>query len=405
MSLNKSISDSLALIATPDPYPGFRHLRDHEPTLWDSDRKLWVVSRYEDARFVMGSAELFSSRAMATAVTQPGRYAASPVDPDAQTVSIIGTDGAEHSRLRGILNRAFTPRRIESLRRRTTEITNELLDGLEGHPTVELQHDFADRIPIAVIAHLFDVPSDHLDAFRRWAEAMLLAVFGAPTEYQAHEIAECLTEMNTWLDDIIASRGAERGDDVISTLLRAEDAEDGLTHDEMKVFVFTVLVAGSITTSFLIGNGLLVLARQPELVARLASDPTLVPAFVEEVLRYDSPAQLMVRTATRPTLIAGTPISEGDTIAALIGSANRDDRAFPEPDTFRLDRGPTAHIAFGYGPHYCLGAALARLEARIAFERFTATRRRIDLVGPITYFDSDFFRGPVSIQANAERIR
>jgi cytochrome P450 len=390
------LADPLSLVAAPDPYPRWRELRDHAPVCWFPDRNLWAVSRYDDARRVMGDAELFSSQAMATAVTRPGRFAAEPVEPSDQAVSIIGTDGDEHARLRRVLNRAFTPKRMEAMRDRIIEITDGLLRHALASSTIDIQTEFANLLPVAVIAKLFEVDADHESDFRRWAEAMLLAVFGEPTTEQAEGISTSLSEMNVWLDATIADRGRRRDDDVISILLRAEDGERGLTHDEMSVFAFTVLVAGSITTSFLIGNGVLTLARQPHLIDRLHQDPALIPAFVEEVLRFDSPAQVMVRTAAHPTEISGMQISSGDTLAVLLGSANRDERTFADPDRFLLERGGVAPLAFGYGPHYCLGAALARLESRIAFERLIATQTRLETIEPVDYFPSEFFRGPAT---------
>jgi cytochrome P450 len=207
--------------------------------------------------------------------------------------------------------------------------------------------------------------------------------------------------MGDWLDTVVAERRGCDGDDLISVLLRAEEESGALTHDELRVFVFTLLVAGSITTAYLIGNTAAALFEHPELETRARHDPTQVAAIVEESLRHDAPTQLMFRTATEAVDVAGTTIPSRATVVALLGSANRDPVEFSDPDRFDADRGPTAHLTFGHGVHFCLGAALARLEATIAIQELLARSARLDAAGELERVSSLVFRGPSRLPARA----
>jgi hypothetical protein len=205
--------------------------------------------------------------------------------------------------------------------------------------------------------------------------------------------------MSDYFDLVIEARRREPGGDLISALLRAEGDGGALTPTEVKTFVFTLLVAASVTTTHLLANAMRILAVRPDVCAALAADPALVPGFVEEVLRYDSPVKMLLRTAVDEVVVAGATIPKGAVVGPLFGAANRDEAAFPEPDRFDLHRNPKDHLAFGHGVHFCLGAALARLEARLAFEELLTRMRepRLD-EARVPWLDSLVFRGPTRLR-------
>jgi cytochrome P450 len=248
-----------------------------------------------------------------------------------------------------------------------------------------------------VIASLLGVDADRRDEFRRWSEHMVLAVFEPTTPAQQAEIVESGRMMGEWLDDVVARRSGADGDDLISVLLRAEMDGGALTIDEMRGFVFTLLVAGSITTAYLIGSAVVALAEDPSLMARARSRPDDIGKIVEETLRHETPVQMMFRTATEPVEISDVAIPAGATVLPLIGSANRDETVFADPDRFDPDRATGEHLGFGHGVHFCLGAALARLEARVAIEELLAQAPRLELVGEVAQMTSLVFRGPTAV--------
>jgi cytochrome P450 len=312
-------------------------------------------------------------------------------------VSIIGTDGDTHSRLRHIVNRGFTPRRIAELEPMVRRIVREFLDELAASESGDLQSDFAVPFPTVVIAELLGVDPGRRNEFRRWSEHMVFAVFEQADERQQREIAASAEAMMDWLDGEIAERASHAGSDLLSVLLSAELEGGALSHDELKAFVATLLVAGSITTAYLIGNGILALLDDPTALDAARANASLIPALVEETLRYDAPTQMMFRTATADIEIAGTTIPEGATVAPLLGSANRDESVFPDPDRFDLSRRNLDHLAFGHGVHFCLGAALARIESRVAFEELFARASGFELNGDVERVSSLVFRGPTRL--------
>jgi cytochrome P450 len=219
-------------------------------------------------------------------------------------------------------------------------------------------------------------------------------VFDSPGGEEARRIGACLEEMAAFLDEVTAERQRRPSGDLISALLRAESVDGALTADEVTIFIFTLLVAGNVTTTNLIGNATLALLEHPAELARLVADRSLVPLLVEEALRYDSPAQLLFRTATEDVEIAGVRIPAGAVVAPLFASANRDERVFPDPDRFDVTRDPKEHLAFGHGIHFCLGAALARLEARVAFDAlFSHVRSLVRREDELEWIDSLALRG------------
>jgi hypothetical protein len=378
-----------------DPYPYYAAMRRDDPVHFVASLNAYVVSRHADVREVLRDGATFSNQAMAELVSRAVDFGEEATQP--APVSIIGADGTEHARLRMIVNRGFTPRRVALLEDEMRAMASPYLDRLVEQGAGDLQTDLAVPFPTVVIATMLGVDPGLRDEFRRWAEHMILAVFEPDAADHADEIGQSGEQMDEWLESVIAERAGRDGDDLISMLLRAELDGGALTHDELQLFVFTLLIAGSITTAYLIGNAAQTLATTPRLAARIRADRSLIPSLVEESLRHDPPAQMMFRTATRSVELAGSTVPEGATIAALLGSANRDDTVFVDPDAFHIGRDNRDNLAFGHGAHYCLGAALARLEARVALEELLARASHFELAGDVDRVSSLVFRGPTNL--------
>jgi len=404
-----AIYDPLDPLTREDPYPSYAALRREAPVYQvPSLGGVWAISRHADVVAVLHSPERFSSAAMAAAVRKPADLA--PADsageaPDPAAMSIIGADPPAHTRLRSIVSRAFTPRRIADLEPRVREIARDLLARFVPRGECDLVADYAVPLPVGVIAELLGIDRERYADFKRWSDAAMRAVFDSPSPEEAEQLGQALAEMNDYVEQAIAARRSRPGDDLIGTLLRAESQEGALTADEVRLFVFTLLVAGNVTTTHLIGNAMLALLAHPGELARVTHTPALVPGLVEEALRYDAPVQLMLRTATRDVDIAGVTIPRGAIVAPLSGSANRDDRVFPDPDRFDVTRDSKDQLAFGHGIHFCLGAALARLEARVAFEELLPRiRDPIHADERVTWTNVLTLRGPTALRLRFEGV-
>jgi cytochrome P450 len=385
-----------------DPYPYYAALREEAPVCWLDSTQSYVVSRYEDVRRVMHDHDTFSSEAMGALVSRPVEYAdAADVldefDRSDFPNSIVGLDGSAHTRLRLIVNRGFTPRRIAVLEAEMRRTARAFIGPLVASGSGDLQAGLAVPFPTTVIAELLGVAVERRDDFRRWSEWMVRGVFEPLDAAQQNEVANAGREMAEYLAAIVEERGDGRGADLISTLLDAEPEGGALTPAELEVFVFTLLIAGSITTAYLIGRSAQLLASDPSLLSWTRQDPSRIAMVAEETLRYDTPVQLMFRTATTDVELATTTIPSRSTVIALLGSANRDPSVFEDPDRFDPARGSTEHLSFGHGVHFCLGAALARLEARVALEELLARTSILEPAGEAESVASITFRGPTRL--------
>jgi cytochrome P450 len=392
------VYEPLAPETQADPYPAYATLRESAPVYYVESLDAHAVSRHADVGRVLHDHQAFSSQAMAALVTRPvAMTAQSADDTESFGMSIIGTDGDAHARMRLIVNRGFTPRRVAEQERQIRAIARGFIDEFVTAGGGDLQSAVAVPYPTAVIAALLGVDPDQRDEFRRWSEHMVLAVFEPDAAGQLDDIAQSSEQMGRWLDDVIAERSSGLGDDLISVLLRAEAEGGALTPAELRTFVFTLLVAGSITTAYLIGSAVIALLADPDLLARARSEDGYIARVVEETLRFEAPTQLMFRTTTAPVEIAGVEIPRGATVLPLIGSANRDERVFAEPDRFDPTRDGRDHLTFGHGSHFCLGAALARMEARIGLEELLARAPGIVPGAPPEHVTSLVFRGPTQL--------
>ena len=334
----------------------------------DGETPIWFVTRYDDVvalltdseRFVLDASLAFTPEELAE------RRATSPLpEPDERvSTNLLGLDGEDHRRLRRLVAKAFTPRMVEQLRPRIREIADELVDRVAAQGRMELVDDFAFPLPITVIAELLGIPVEDQQRFREWSNTFVTPALTLDLQEQALRHTD---EFVAYLDDLFERRRGQPTDDLVSALVQAEDGGDHLSENELYGMVVLLIVAGHETTVSLVTNAVLALLTNPDQLAALRAAPSLMPAAVEELLRYDSPVE---RTITRWVAtdgeLGGRTLRRGDLVVAVVGSANRDERRFAAADVLELDREDNKHVGFGRGPHYCLGAPLARLEAEIA---------------------------------------
>ena len=355
-----------------DPFPFYAEMRRENPVFLDPQRQNYNIFRFEDVEKVLSEWETFSS--------QFNRGRASSNMP--LSASMISTDPPKHRQLRGLVTQAFTPRAVEKLAPRIHTIVRELLDNLQGLGRMDMIADLAYPLPVIVIAEMLGVPTEDQERFKHWSdEVVKLANFGDGINPKAFS-NPVMMEMGMYFMNLIQERTQNPQDDLISALAQAQINGQKLEMLELLGFCILLLVAGNETTTNLIANTVLAFTENPAAWQDLRQNSELVPGAVEEGLRYRSPAQSMFRITTQEVEIAGTRIPAGAHLVAWIGSANRDGDIFEDPDRFDIHRSPNKHIAFGKGIHYCLGAPLARLEAKIAFEemakRFKHLRLAVD---------------------------
>ncbi|MCP2326752.1 cytochrome P450 [Hamadaea flava] len=320
----------------------------------------WLITRYADVKRALNDPRL-SKQALSQRTNGGSPF---PVDVrKAMSEHMLNFDPPEHTRLRRLVSASFTARRVEALRPRIEQLTDDLLAGLDGRDTVDLIDDFAFPLPFTVICELIGVPEIDREAFRGWSNTMVAGPAAPPEQmYQA------VAATADYVADLIGRKRAEPDDALLSSLIQASDAGAGLTADELSSVVFLLLLAGHETTVNLIGNAVYVLLQRPSMAADLRADPTLVPDAIEEILRYESPVKSStLRLTTEPVTYGDITIPADEIVIISLLSANRDGDAFIAADEFdptRTDAG--GHVAFGHGIHYCLGAPLARLESQIA---------------------------------------
>lgn len=410
-----------------DPYPLYARLREaapvHRATTPDG-RTVWLVTRYEDARSALADPRLAKdprrflarwgvpargSRSGARSVdaqpsdAQPPATPRAPThEPDAEqlgasrpgtqaagggnfldsalTYHMLNADPPDHTRLRRLVSKAFTARRVESLQPLVHEITDMLLDAMAGLGQTDLIETFAFPLPITVICELLGVPLSDQARIRQLFTAMLTS---GPTAEGRQRSLAAAGDIAGYVTSLIAAKRTEPADDMLSDLIAARDGAQRLDENELTSMAFLLVIAGHETTVNLIGNGLAALLSHPDQLAALRADPSLVPSAVEEFLRYDGPVEhATFRYTTEPVEVGGTTIPEGQMVLVVLAAADRDPARFAEPGTLDVRRGESAHLAFGHGIHFCLGAPLARMEGRIAFTsllaRFPDLRLAVD---------------------------
>ena len=353
-----------------NPYPMYARLRAEDPIHWSPLMEAWVLTRYDDVVAVLTDSRFSADRRQAR-----NRFAEEiarreeEFGPFGRTRTMLTSDPPEHTRLRRLVSKAFTPRMVEGLRPRIQAIVDELLDDAAQNGRMDVIRDLAYPLPVIVIAEMLGVPPDHRDQFKHWSDE-IVGVLGGPLVPQEtlERSRAAVHELAGYLQGVIAERRREPREDLVSGLIAAEEQGQILSEDEMLATAMLLLVAGNETTTNLIGNGMLALLRNPDQLDRLRADPSQVPTAVEELLRYDGPVQATGRVAMEELEIGGQRVTPGQAVLTVLGAANRDPARFERPDELDLGRQPNEHVAFGDGIHFCLGAPLARAEGQIAFE-------------------------------------
>src|SRR5262245_49444521 len=333
-----------------DPFPSYKQLRDEAPCYHDAELGFWALSRYDDVVAALHDPDTFCSRYGIT------------LEEGNPLPMLLTTDPPEHTRLRRLVSRAFTPRRIAGLEPSVRELSTRSLDVFAGQHVIDLIADYAALLPMDVISKLLGVPDGDQQQLRRWSDALLHREEGVPDV--TPDGVEAATQLYKYFSAFVADRRLHPGgDDFTAALIAAEPDGEALTDEQVVGFCFLLIVAGNETTTKLLGNCLLALQRFPSEKAKVLADRGRLPDAVEETLRYEGSTQLMARTLTRDHELHGTRMPAGAKVLLLLGSANRDDRVWDRADVFDIDRAwPTHHVGFGHGIHVCLGAALARLE-------------------------------------------
>lgn len=347
-----------------NPYPAYRLLREHAP-LWRAPTGHWVLSTHAEM----------------TSLLRDPRFGHQVDDPDPTMADepvvqgllrmMLFLDPPAHTRIRGLVSRAFTARRVETMRPRIEEIVDGLIDAVEPQGGMDAIADFAHKLPVTVICDMLGIPQSDRGPFLAESRVRGRILDPVPlTREELDEANEAHLENEAYFRGLFAYRRAHPGEDLTTALLLAREADDSLTDEEVLANIALLFGAGHETTTNLIGNGLLALHRNPDQLARLAAEPALLPNAIEELLRYDSPVQLTGRRALEDVVLMDQPIARGEEVITLVGSGNHDAAAYPgDPETLDVSRPGVRAISFGGGVHFCLGAQLARIEGEIAFRR------------------------------------
>jgi len=389
------------LVATPegraDPYPRYAGLRAQAP-VHRSGFGFWALTRYDDCQYVLRHPKVgkdFSGAASALGLSDAQRDEQARFREDRSNMLV--TDPPDHTRLRGLASRAFTPRTVETLRPGVVAMVDELIDAF-GAGEVDVMQALAFPLPVTVIGEMLGVPAEDRQQLRPLVRAVtaVLELVVTPEALSAATAANATLER--YFADLVAERRARPQDDLLTRLIQAEDEGDKLSEPELVSTAILLFAAGFETTTNLIGNAVLGLLRHPDQLDRLRADRALVKPAVEEILRYDSPVQIAVRTAYEDMDVGGRRVEAGSTVLALLGAANRDPARYTDPDRLDVGRSEGAPISFGSGIHFCLGAALARLEGQVVLDRLLERFQSIELVdGDPVHRDSLTLRGLVAL--------
>ena len=360
--------------AIQDPYPTYARLRARSPVHSSRLLEAWVFTRYADVEAILRDYRRFSNMPSNRRVPKRQRTFV----PPRTDWTMLFLDPPEHTRLRALVNQAFTPRAVDALEPHIRTIMRELLDDMEDPAGFDLMAAVANPLPVIVIAEMLGVPPKDRARFKHWSNARARMLEPMITPQERERAVAAGESLDAYFMPIIKARRREPRDDIVCALALAEEEGDSLTEREMLTMLRLLLIAGNETTTNLIGNGVLALLQHPEQLAMLREDPSRIPAAVEELLRFDTPVQLDIRAVLEDCEMHGVTLRRGDGAVLAIGAANRDAEVFDEPERLDIERSRGSNISFGRGVHHCLGAPLARLEGRIALEvlleRFSSIR-------------------------------
>jgi cytochrome P450 len=369
-----------------DPYPVLQRLQDEDPVHWSDSLNSWVVTRYDDVRAALNDPRLSADRITPFLDHLPPEERAAIAEVGAMLGSwAVFVDPPLHTRLRSLMNKAFTTSALNALRPRITTIVERLLDDYTASDDPDFIAGFAYPLPATVIAGMVGVPDTDLDQFKSWSDDLATFVGSAQATPDKRERAERSTiAMTEYFSTVIAHRRNHPSDDqtIIDNMIAARKGGDALSEAELVANCVLLLFAGHETTTNLFGNGLLALLRNPDQFALLKADPTLAAGAIEEILRYDGPIGTTTRVALEDVALGGRTIKRGNRVFCMIHAANRDPRRFEDPHRFDIRRTDNRHIVFGYGIHFCLGAPLARMEGEIGLTALVRKLRGIELLDP-----------------------
>ena len=370
------------------PYPTYDRLRARDPVHWSKLAMSWIITRYDDVDTVLRNPRIFSNERNSYDTPR----------------SLLTLDPPDHTRLRSLVSQAFTPASVQSLSERMDDIVSEILAELDFTRPFDVIESIAYPLPIIVISELLGVRPDDRQSFARWSADIARSIEPTISRNEANRVEQSRDALNQYFSNVIEERRRQPEEDLISRLVQAEERGEKLSHEEMLSLLRLLLVAGNETTRNLIGNGLLALLHNPGELERLRSDPSLMESAVEEMLRFDSPVQVDLRTAAENTLVGDTEISCGQRVLAVIGAANRDPEAFSDPNTLYLSRNDRPNMSFGRGIHHCLGAPLARLEAAAAFRGMIYGVKEISLEKAPRFRSQLVLRGVESLIVKANEF-
>jgi cytochrome P450 len=377
-----------------NPYPTYARLRRELPVCRVEPGGMWAAFRYDDVVNGYKNSEKFSSGAVRVAGEPPwlGRH-------NPMSSSLLGLDPPQHGRLRALVNRAFGPHTLARMEPRIRAWADDLIGKMVERRQVDFVSEFSLPLPSAVIGELLGLDPSLQSSFKRWSDHLVFIPAVPPDHVELQNVVRgSINEMEGYLQQVLDSRRREPGDDLISDLLRARVDGDSLTERELMGFCFLLLLGGLETTVYMLGNIAVLLAERPDVWARLKADRSLIPRFVEELLRTEPPLHGTVRLTTTEVELSGVRLPPGTLLLLMQGSALRDEAYFPEGERFELDRTANANLAFGQGGHFCLGSGLARLEARLAVEvLLDRCEKLVRPEGPVQYCQSLTLRGPSTL--------
>lgn len=383
-----------------NPYPRYRALRRQDPVHFHRVMRIWVLTRHADVANVLKDPR-FSVQRLGTPELPAPVDPTKGLSPELAGIvrkNLLMLDPPDHTRIRNLVNKAFTPRRVERLRPRIQAVVDEVLDGIAPGDEIDLVEDFAVPIPIIVIAEMLGVEASDRERFKAWSTVLSGLLDPLGTRYERADFEASFAELSAYFDGVFQQRRGAPRDDLISALVAAEEAGDKLDASELLSVCFLILGAGHETTTNLIGNAFVAMLRNPIERKRLTADPTLMESAVEEFLRYDSPVQITDRRAMEDLEIDGRKIARGQFVLLCLGAANHDPTVFDDPERLDLGRTENRHLAFSQGAHFCLGAQLARVETQIAIRSFLD--RFPDFEGPRDprgWRRSTVLHGPISL--------
>jgi len=338
-----------------DPYPVYARWQEQTPIWRDEETGAWVLTRHDDIRSVLKNSAGYSSIAMGQ---QGGGF----------PLPLLTDDPPRHTQLRGLVDRAFTVRMLKAIEATVNTLAQQMVGDLPQGEGVDIAQALTIPLPVAVISQMMGIPAERAEDFKRWSDALTGTLTGASIEDQEKDIFE----MAAYFQSLIPERRSRPGGDLVSAVVNAEIDGARLSDEDIVGFNILLLIAGNETTTNLLGNYLNVLVDRPDLYAQLTADPTLIDAGIEETLRFDAPVQFLMRQALKPMHYHGQDVAVGDNVHVIMAAANRDPRNYDAPHEFRLDRKRNHHHTFGFGIHFCIGAPLARMEAKAAMQALVA---------------------------------